>query len=340
MGLAGPKKKTKISNDPNNTSWTRSTSNYGHKIMTAQGWAPGEFLGVANNNRTDTYTAASSSHIRVSLKDDTLGLGAKPRRPLIDDEPTGLDAFQGLLGRLNGRSEVEIEKEMKVKSDIKAMTYIERRWGCMNFISGGLLVPDKVNKISNEEYNKDSEDSDEAKPVEESASEDIDSKERKRREKKEKRERKEKKEKSKEKKKRKKESEEAGDIADSGFATASTSRSETPVDADSTDSKSEKRKSKDKKKSKKRKRKEEQQADKSQSQETSDEEDAKSSKEDSASHTAAPVAVKERVVPFARQLLRGRYIQQKRRALMDSKSLNEVYLPPIPQYQCLSANKR
>ncbi|KAF3481738.1 uncharacterized protein GIQ15_04497 [Arthroderma uncinatum] len=327
MGLAGPKKKTKIFNDPNNTSWTRSTSNYGHKIMTAQGWAPGEYLGVADNNRADTYTAASSSHIRVSLKDDTLGLGAKPRRPLIDDEPTGLDAFQGLLGRLNGRSEVEIEKELKVKSDIKALTYIERRWGCMNFIGGGLLVPDKVNKIPNGEEDKESEDSEEVKPITESAGEDIDRKERKKREKKEKRERKEKKEKSKERKKRKKGSEESGDIADSGFATepsASASRAETPVDADSTDSKSDKQRSKDKKKSKKRKRKEELQASKAGSSATSDDEDAKSIKEDdTTSHTVAPIAVKERVIPFARQLLRGRYIQQKRRAVMDSKSLNE-----------------
>ncbi|EGE01387.1 G-patch domain-containing protein [Trichophyton equinum CBS 127.97] len=219
MGLAAPKKRTKISNDPNNTTWTRSTSGYGHKIMTSQGWAPGDFLGAANSNRTDTYTAASFGHIRVSLKDDNLGLGAKPRRPLIDDEPTGLDAFQGLLGRLNGRSEVEIEKEMKVKRDIKAMTYIERRWGCMNFIGGGLLVPDKVNKIPNEEGNKTADGPADAKPAEGSVNEDIDTKEKRKREKKEKKERKEKKEKSKEKKKRKMETQESEEIADSGFAT-------------------------------------------------------------------------------------------------------------------------
>ncbi|EEQ34483.1 telomerase inhibitor [Microsporum canis] len=329
MGLAGPKKRTKISNDPNNTSWTRSTSGYGHKIMTSQGWAPGDYLGVANSNRTDTYTAASFGHIRVSLKDDTLGLGAKPRRPLIDDEPTGLDAFQGLLGRLNGRSEVEIEKEMKVKRDIKAMTYIERRWGCMNFIGGGLLVPDKVNKIPNGGVNKDSEDSEGVRPVEESASEDTNKKESRKREKREKKERKEKKEKSKEKKKeQRKEAEESRDIADSGFATelsAPGSRAGSPGDADS---KSEKQRSKDKKKSKKRKRKEEALASKSQSPAPSDDEDAKSAKaDDTSSRVAAPIAVKERVIPISRQLLRGRYIQQKRRAVMDSKSLNEVCLP-------------
>ncbi|EGD96935.1 hypothetical protein TESG_04359 [Trichophyton tonsurans CBS 112818] len=331
MGLAAPKKRTKISNDPNNTTWTRSTSGYGHKIMTSQGWAPGDFLGAANSNRTDTYTAASFGHIRVSLKDDNLGLGAKPRRPLIDDEPTGLDAFQGLLGRLNGRSEVEIEKEMKVKRDIKAMTYIERRWGCMNFIGGGLLVPDKVNKIPNEEGNKTADGPADAKPAEGSVNEDIDTKEKRKREKKEKKERKEKKEKSKEKKKRKMETQESEEIADSGFATeisAPASRAETSDDAE-TDSRTEKRKSKDKKKSKKRKRKEEAQADKTEISSTPCEEDTKDTKRAEAppSAPAPPIAVKERVIPISRQLLRGRYIQQKRRAVMDSKSLNEVLYP-------------
>ncbi|EFR01797.1 G-patch domain-containing protein [Nannizzia gypsea CBS 118893] len=331
MGLAGPKKRTKISSDPNNTTWTRSTSNYGHKIMTSQGWAPGDYLGAANSNRTDTYTAASFGHIRVSLKDDNLGLGAKPRRPLVDDEPTGLDAFQGLLGRLNGKSEIEIEKEMNVKRDIKAMTYIERRWGCMNFIRGGLLVPDKVNKIPNDEENKAVESTENIKPTEESVSEDTDKKEKRKREKKEKKERKEKKEKSKEKKKRKKDAEVSEDIADSGFATeisTPASRAETSDEADSADSKDEKRNSKDKKKSKKRKRKEDAQADKAEPLPVPNEAAKKDTEaaEAASSVPAVPVAVKERVIPISRQLLRGRYIQQKRRAVMDTKSLNEIFM--------------
>ena len=55
-------------------------------------------------------------------------------------EYTGLDAFQGLLGRLNGKSEVDLEKEQKVRDDLKATMYAERKWGGLRFISGGFLA--------------------------------------------------------------------------------------------------------------------------------------------------------------------------------------------------------
>ncbi|KAK2750117.1 telomerase inhibitor [Myotisia sp. PD_48] len=147
MGLAGPRKRTKISHDPNNTQWSRSTNGFGHKIMTSHGWAPGDYLGASNNAREDTYTAASAGHIRVILKDDNLGLGARPRRLLQDEEAPGLDAFQGILGRLNGVSEVQLAAEQKIVEDKKMIRYMQSRWACMTFVPGGRLVPDKVSKI-------------------------------------------------------------------------------------------------------------------------------------------------------------------------------------------------
>ncbi|KAJ8194998.1 hypothetical protein LV164_003085 [Aspergillus fumigatus] len=144
MGLAAPRKKTKISHDPNNTSWSRSTDGFGHRILKAQGWTPGDFLGARNATHSDLFTTASASHIRVVLKDDTLGLGARPKRDLLDG-PTGLDAFKGLLGRLNGKSDTQLEAEQQKRDDAKLARYAATKWQTVRFISGGLLVQEKDN---------------------------------------------------------------------------------------------------------------------------------------------------------------------------------------------------
>ena len=88
--------------------------------MTAQGWTPGSLLGNGNTSYGEHLTAASAGHIRVILKDDNLGLGAKPKSQR-QDEPTGLDAFQDLLGRLNGKSEGEIMVEQRRREDVKLL---------------------------------------------------------------------------------------------------------------------------------------------------------------------------------------------------------------------------
>ncbi|KAE8160600.1 protein pxr1 [Aspergillus tamarii] len=147
MGLAAPRKRTKISNDPNNTNWSRSTSGYGHKIMSSQGWTPGSFLGARNAAHADMFTAASASHIRVVVKDDTLGLGARSKRDPLD-EPTGLDAFKGLLGRLNGKSDADLEAEEKKREVAKIARYAAAKWHTVRFISGGLLAQEKLVSLS------------------------------------------------------------------------------------------------------------------------------------------------------------------------------------------------
>ncbi|KAH8698253.1 hypothetical protein BGW36DRAFT_375721 [Talaromyces proteolyticus] len=142
MGLAAPRKKVKLSHDPNNTKWSRSTDGFGHKIMTSQGWTPGSYLGARNAPHADTFTVASASHIRVTLKDDTLGLGARSR-VMGNDEPTGLDAFQGLLGRLNGKSDTQLEKEQRKRDDDRLAIYAQKKYQMVNFVSGGYLAPEK-----------------------------------------------------------------------------------------------------------------------------------------------------------------------------------------------------
>lgn len=70
------------------------------------------------------------------LKDDNLGLGARRNQ---GDECTGLDAFQDLLGRLNGKTEQALEVERRHRSDIKLSLYVERKYGAVRFVKGGLL---------------------------------------------------------------------------------------------------------------------------------------------------------------------------------------------------------
>lgn len=138
--------KQKLSNDPNNTRWTRDETSFGHKIMSSQGWTPGSLLGATNAPHAIHHTAANASHIRVILKDDTLGLGAKKGSGLAEGECTGLDVFKTLLGRLNGNEE-EVVAELKSKEELKRAIYSERKWGTIRFVKGGVLVGDKIQDL-------------------------------------------------------------------------------------------------------------------------------------------------------------------------------------------------
>ncbi|KJX95152.1 G-patch domain protein [Zymoseptoria brevis] len=142
MGLSGARNKTKLSHDPNNTAWSRSTTGFGHKILASQGWKPGDYLGAENASHSDYYTAANASHIRVMLREENLGIGAQVGKG--NAETFGLSMFSGLLGRLNGKSEVEVEKQQSALRDVQLSTFQAQRYGFMNFVSGGLLVGDKM----------------------------------------------------------------------------------------------------------------------------------------------------------------------------------------------------
>ena len=138
-------RRAKISHDPNNTYWSRATNNYGHQMLLSQGWTPGTYLGPSNAPHKHLHSDASASFIRTTIKDDNLGLGAK--RGQGPGECTGLDAFQGLLGRLNGKDNAVLEKEQNSRDNLKRALYTERRWGTLRFISGGLLVGEKIQKL-------------------------------------------------------------------------------------------------------------------------------------------------------------------------------------------------
>ncbi|KAL4946907.1 hypothetical protein BDV06DRAFT_181865 [Aspergillus oleicola] len=288
MGLAAPRKKTKISHDPNNTNWSRSTSGFGHKILSSQGWTPGSFLGARNAAHADMFTAASASHIRVIVKDDTLGLGARSKRDPLD-EPTGLDAFKGLLGRLNGKSDTELQADQKKRDDVKLARYAATKWQAVRFISGGLLAQEKdeSNKAQTLPAAKESTRSSDnntngskfvnsidTDQSESSKTQDEKHKNKIKKEKKEKKEKKTKKEKKEKREKKRKRAEHQEDLDDS-------------------------------------------------SKEQSPGHDANASKEIDRSTSDSGTSAKTRQ-PLGRNMIRGRYIAQKRKAVMDEKSLNEV----------------
>jgi len=361
MGLSGPKNKRKLNEDPNNTKWSRNENTFGQRMLRAQGWTPGQNLGAQDAAHASFHTAASSAPIKVVVKDDFLGLGAKIRQKQ-SDECTGLDVFKDLLGRLNGKSEESIEKERKVRSDIKTNIYVENKFGLMRFVSGGLLVGDQMQDMvtKKEKVEEDvvkTEDED-VKVKEEEVS-DVEVKVSSKKDKKSKKRKAEdteqdenRKEKSSEKKKRKKTEAENDD--DSSDESSRKKKKKSKSKSTVTDSEDENAKAKDKKKKRKeRKLKEAESAAASTS--TSDAEDAekrrkrekkekKRRKQQEAESTASTTpmdvvtpAVSGTATPVesgtstprvmsGRHLARSRNIASKRQAMADMKSLNQIFM--------------
>ncbi len=105
--------------------------------MSAQGWKPGQGLGARDAKH---FNSSPAPKLKVSVKDDTLGLGATLKSQDPIHARTGLDAFQGLLGRLNGKSEVELNKEVQKNENRQLAMWAQGRWGGVMFVPGGTLV--------------------------------------------------------------------------------------------------------------------------------------------------------------------------------------------------------
>lgn len=251
--------------------------------MSAQGWTPGNRLGARDAAHADFLTAASTSHIKVTIKDDTLGLGARAGRDPLG-EPTGLDAFKGLLGRLNGKSDMELMQDQRKRDDVKLARYAAMKFQEVRFVRGGLLTQEKLEplphpKPKDEQIMADTDTGDQDAIEEPDPS--SDSTELKR---------KSSKSKTKSKSKSSKKARSQLDEADSSISMSE---------------------SKKKKKSKKRK------AD-------TDEETTSELKADSQPESSGSTSMARERLPIGRQFFRGRHIAQKKKALLDDKSLNEV----------------
>ncbi|KAG7853898.1 hypothetical protein KL939_005305 [Ogataea angusta] len=132
MGLGAPRTKQRFGLDPRNTNWSNDVSRFGHRHLEKYGWKPGQGLGLTNN--------ATTSHIKVVIKQDNTGLGASLARKSAkkdefdSGECMGLDVFQRLLGRLNGK-EAEVNEQM---DELQRNRIINGRWG-INFVRGDVL---------------------------------------------------------------------------------------------------------------------------------------------------------------------------------------------------------
>lgn len=86
------------------------------------------------------------------LRDDNAGLGVQKGKSNADT--FGLATLSGIFGRLNGKSEVEVQKQADTHRDLELQTYQSQKWGMMNFVYGGLLVGDKMEEGEKERLAK------------------------------------------------------------------------------------------------------------------------------------------------------------------------------------------
>ncbi|GMM44315.1 telomerase inhibitor [Pichia kluyveri] len=286
MGLAGTRTKQRFGLDPRNTNWSNNTERFGHQHLVKLGWNPGSGLGLSNNSIT--------SHIKITVKNDNLGLGANlaKKKNKTDEFDSGenvhLDAFQRLLGKLNGKEE-EINKEVDRK---RTERIINGRWG-VHFVKGSTLSStwDKANKqlkttdVSDKKRQRDDGNDDESEIKPESKKSKKDKKDKKDR--KDRKDRKDKKV-----KKQKKE-------------------------------KKDKKNKKDKKDKKEKKSK----IEKKEKRSKKDKKDKKSKFDVTRESMLKP---KEELstanVTGSKMALRGKWIRQKRAAVMDEKALQEIFM--------------
>nr|CAG8525535.1 5131_t:CDS:10 [Entrophospora candida] len=95
MGLAGPKVKQRLSADPRNLSWSNDETKFGYKMLSKMGWSPGKGLGAKEDGKNE--------HIKLSIKQDNLGVGATKKT--MDNWLENTNAFDQLLKGLNQQVE-------------------------------------------------------------------------------------------------------------------------------------------------------------------------------------------------------------------------------------------
>ncbi|ETN38826.1 uncharacterized protein HMPREF1541_06865 [Cyphellophora europaea CBS 101466] len=332
MGLAAPRQRRRIAADPRNLTWSNNASgtSFGHKIMTSQGWAEGQSLGSkssvhhAAHARDENAARLAAARVGVVFKDDTLGLGAKLKSKDVEGQRTGMDAFMGLLGRLNAKGEKEVEAVERKQEEKKLERYALGRWGGMVFVPGGVLV-------GGDEYSgkKQAREAEEKKRRAEEAEGSADageggetSEDRARR--------------RDEKKKRKEERRARREAKAARRAEKAAKKSQTTLQATSADEEEASRSTS--RSTSVSKRRSKPAPDEPVSSASSDSEEVtakavKKSKKRQHSETSTPVLSDTTPAPFprptvrsGRQILRGRNIEAKRRAFQDAKGLDGIFM--------------
>lgn len=218
-------------------------------------------------------------------------------------EPTGLGAFTGLLGRLNGQTDAELEEQQRKRDDVNLAQYVATKWQSVRFVRGGLLVQEKPKTLPAEKSNK-------SRPndVEQSVAADRSDKDRQ---------------------------ENTGNTdVDAGIGQETqppvkVSRKKTHTER--SDEKATKSQGRSERKNKKRKRDKKKDTASGSGEPTAPrtEEQGPETKQERSPSSPKLKAVSRERRPVGRNLLRGRHIEQKKRALLDDRSLGEV-TPAFP----------
>ncbi|NXL47172.1 PINX1 inhibitor, partial [Podilymbus podiceps] len=85
------RRRQKWSVDPRNNAWSKDESKFGQKMLEKMGWSKGKGLGAQEQGSTE--------HIKVQVKNNTLGLGATINYE--DNWIAHQDDFNKLLAELN-----------------------------------------------------------------------------------------------------------------------------------------------------------------------------------------------------------------------------------------------
>ncbi|KAG7862662.1 hypothetical protein KL919_001792 [Ogataea angusta] len=117
MGLGAPRTKQRFGLDPRNTNWSNDVSRFGHRHLEKYGWKPGQGLGLTNN--------ATTSHIKVVIKQDNTGLGASLAR-----KSAKKDEFDSRGERADGRVAAEPDHQRAVGDQLCARGRAEEHVGC------------------------------------------------------------------------------------------------------------------------------------------------------------------------------------------------------------------
>lgn len=258
--------------------------------------------------------------MKIVLKGDNLGIGCKGG--IKDDECTGLDLFQDLLGRLNGKEE-EVEKRIQRRK----VELVSGRYG-MKFVRGETYVSSDIDKLL-ENIGKMEEKAEVAK------------------------------EKKREERRRRKNERKAAKASKVEQESQVEESSASPPTEELTNKEEKGKKDKEKKpkksgsstpaptsssdpesKSKKRKRGDDAKKSKKSKRDKKDKKDGgeKRGRSKESSDIEAPAWTSGTVTPTAltgRHAIRHRYIAAKRRAVMDTKALNEVCFEIL----CLSVDQ-
>lgn len=312
MGLAGTKVKQRFGLDPRNTNWSNDTDRFGHQYLEKMGWQPGKGLGLVDH--------AMTSHVKVSIKTDNTGLGSKLAKKRKNDEfdsgeCAGLDVFQRILGRLNGKEEqINNELERQRKEGI-----INGKWG-MHFVRGDVLKSTwnaECKQLMQSEKRK----VEESEPPRKKAKK-LDDKA----DKEEKKSKKSKKLDKQDSEKKSKKDKSKKDKSDKGKKNKSEKEKVSDGESKSLKKdkfKDKKEKSKDKKE-KKSKDKKEKSKDKKEKSKDKKEKSAEVEEVTRESMLKPREQVKEEIA--TRLSARAKWIRQKRASVMDAKALNEIFM--------------